>query len=213
MENIYVMIIIITTTIVTLKGLNDRYFFKKHQFYVRSINAGQQYRLISSAFLHADIFHLAFNMIALYSFAPGVYNELGNITFILIYGISLVFGSLLTMVFYGNDNSYRAVGASGAVTGVIYSAILLNPDMMIGIFGVVPIPAYVFGVAYMLYSIYGMVDKSDNIGHSAHFGGAIAGYVITILKEPSLIYHHTSMVIILAIPIIILYIFVKLGKI
>jgi membrane associated rhomboid family serine protease len=151
-------------------------------------------------------------MIALYSFAPVVTETLGNPTFLLIYAGSLIFGSLLTMVFHGNEYNYRAVGASGAVTGIIYSAILLYPDMTIGIFGIIPMPAYIFGIAYLLYSIYGMKSRRDNIGHTAHFGGAIGGYIITLLKYPILFEQSTFMVILLAIPIIILFIMAKMGK-
>ena len=94
----------------------------------------------------------------------------------------------------------------------MYSAILLQPDMMLGIFFVIPIPAYLFGILYLLYSIYGMKAKNDNIGHTAHFGGAIGGYLITLVKEPSLIVDHSLMVILLAIPILILFVMAKLGK-
>jgi membrane associated rhomboid family serine protease len=141
-----------------------------------------------------------------------VTDYLGNFTFILIYAGSLIFGSLLTMLFHGNDYGYTAVGASGAVTGIIYSAILLEPTMTIGLFGVVPVPAYVFGIGYLLYSIYGMKAKRDNIGHTAHFGGAIGGYAITLLKEPALFQEHTLMVILLALPIVILFVLAKAGK-
>lgn len=212
MENIFLVGIIVINVLFSLKGFNDEAFFRKYQFHVGSIRAGEQIRMISSAFLHADFFHLAFNMIALYSFAPVVIYQLGSLSFLLVYFGSLIFGSLLTMFFHGNEYSYRAVGASGAVTGIIYSSILLYPDMVIGIFGVIPMPAYVFGIAYLLYSIYGMKTKNDNIGHTAHFGGAIGGYAITLLKEPILFQESTSMVILLAIPIIILFVMAKMGK-
>ena len=212
MDNLILLAIIIANVLISIKGFNDEFFFRKYEFHVGSIRAGEQIRMVTSAFLHADLFHLAFNMIALYSFAPVVFQVLGNAAFLLVYFGSLVFGSLLTMVFHGNDYSYRAVGASGAVTGIIYSAILLFPDMTIGIFGVIPMPAYIFGIGYLLYSIYGMRAKNDNIGHTAHFGGAIGGYVITLLKEPSLFEHNTLMVILLAIPIIILFVMAKAGK-
>jgi membrane associated rhomboid family serine protease len=212
MDNIFVLAIIIANVVISVKGFNDEYFFRKYQFHVGAIRAGEQIRMVSSAFLHADFVHLAFNMIALYSFAPVVTGTLGNWTFLLIYAGSLVFGSLLTMLFHGNDYSYRAVGASGAVTGIIYSAILIYPDMTIGIFGIIPMPAYIFGIVYLLYSIYGMKSKNDNIGHTAHFGGAIGGYAITLLKDPTLLEQNTLMVILLAIPIIILFVMAKLGK-
>jgi len=212
MDNLFLLGIIAANVLISLKGFNDEYFFRKYEFHVGSIRAGEQFRMITSAFLHADFVHLAFNMIALYSFAPVVSQSLGDMSFLLIYGGSLVFGSLLTMVFHGNDYSYRAIGASGAVTGIIYSAILLYPNMTIGIMGIIPMPAYIFGIAYLLYSIYGMKAKNDNIGHTAHFGGAIGGYAITLLKDPALFQEQPMMVILLAIPIIALFILAKTGK-
>ncbi|PBI83946.1 Rhomboid protease GluP [Flavobacterium sp. ACN2] len=210
--NIILIAIIIANVVISYKGFNDLYFFRKYEFHVGSIRSGEQIRMLSSGFLHVDMMHLIFNMLTLYFFAPVVLNWLGNFSFILVYFGSLIFGSLLTMLFHKNDYSYRAVGASGAVTGVLYSAILLQPDMMLGIFFVIPMPAYIFGIVYLLYSIYGMKAKNDNIGHTAHFGGAIGGYLITLIKMPSLLTDHTLMVILLAIPILILFGMAKLGK-
>ncbi|QOG04702.1 rhomboid family intramembrane serine protease [Flavobacterium sp. MDT1-60] len=204
--------IIVANALISYKGFNDLSFFRKYEFHVGSIRSGEQIRMLSSGFLHADMMHLIFNMLTLWFFAPVVIEWLGTISFVLIYFGSLIFGSLLTMLFHKNDYSYRAVGASGAVTGILYSAILLQPDMMLGIFFVIPIPAYLFGILYLLYSIYGMKAKNDNIGHTAHFGGAIGGYLITLVKEPSLIVDHSLMVILLAIPILILFVMAKLGK-
>ncbi|SHM91657.1 rhomboid family intramembrane serine protease [Flavobacterium saccharophilum] len=204
--------IIIANALISYKGFNDLAFFRKYEFHVGSIRSGEQIRMLSSGFLHVDMMHLIFNMFTLWMFAPVVIEWLGSISFVLIYFGSLIFGSLLTMLFHKNDYSYRAVGASGAVTGILYSAILLQPDMMLGIFFVIPIPAYLFGILYLLYSIYGMKAKNDNIGHTAHFGGAIGGYLITLVKEPSLIVDHSLMVILLAIPILILFVMAKLGK-
>ncbi len=212
MNDVVLIAIILANVLVSFKGFNDTSFFNKYQFHVGKIRSGEQMRMFTSAFLHADLFHLAFNMIALYSFAAVVCHTLGDFAFLLIYFGSLIFGSLLTMFFHGNDYGYRAVGASGAVTGVIYSAILLYPDMVIGIFGIIPMPAYIFGIAYLLYSIYGMKSKNDNIGHTAHFGGAIGGYAITLIKEPVLLQQSTFMVVLLAIPIVILFIMAKAGK-
>jgi membrane associated rhomboid family serine protease len=212
--NILLIIIIALTIFISFKGFEDTAFFRKYEFHIGSIRSGEQFRMISSAFLHADISHLAFNMLTLYFFAPVVYGYLGNVSFGLIYLGSLLFGSLLTLYFHSNDYSYRAIGASGAVTGVLYSAILLKPDMDLFLFFIpIPIPAYIFGIGYLLYSIYGMKIKRDNIGHTAHFGGAIGGYLITLLKEPHLLIDHLEMVILLAIPIVLLFILAKLGKI
>lgn len=210
--NIILIAIIVANVLISYKGFNDLYFFRKYEFHVGSIRSGEQIRMLSSGFLHVDMMHLIFNMLTLYFFAPVVIGWLGDFSFVLVYFGSLIFGSLLTMLFHKNDYSYRAVGASGAVTGVLYSAILLQPDMMLGIFFIIPMPAYIFGILYLLYSIYGMKAKNDNIGHTAHFGGAIGGYLITLIKQPSLLTDHTMMVILLAIPIIILFGMAKLGK-
>jgi membrane associated rhomboid family serine protease len=204
--------IIVANVLISYKGFNDLYFFRKYEFHVGSIRAGEQIRMISSGFLHADMGHLFFNMLTLYFFAPVVINFMVDFSFGLVYFGSLIFGSLLTMTFHKNDYNYRAVGASGAVTGVLYSAILLQPNMMLGIFFVIPMPAYVFGIVYLLYSIYGMRAKNDNIGHTAHFGGAMGGYLITLIRNPELIQEHTLMTVLLAIPIVILFGMAKMGK-
>lgn len=211
--NTILLIIIALNVIISFKGFNDLIFFRKYEFHIGSIQAGEQYRMITSAFLHGDIGHLAFNMLTLFFFAPVVYGNLGNFSFGLIFFGSLIFGSLLTLLFHKDDYSYRAIGASGAVTGVLYSAILLQPDMDLYLFFIpIPIPAYLFGIGYLLYSIYGMKAKNDNIGHTAHFGGAIGGYLITILKRPDMLTDNTFMVVLLAIPIVILFVMEKTGK-
>lgn len=76
----------------------------------------------------------------------------------------------------------------------------------------IPIPAYIFGIGYLLYSIYGMKAKNDNIGHTAHFGGAIGGFLITLLKQPEMLTENTFMVVLLAIPIALLFVLAKAGK-
>ena len=210
--NTLLIVIIAVTVLISYKGFNDLSFFRKFEFHVGSILKGEQIRMISSGFLHVDMGHLFFNMVTLWFFAPLVLVYLGNWTFVLVYMGSLIFGNLLTLLFNKNNYSYRAVGASGAVTGVLYSAILLQPDMMLGLFFVIPIPAYLFGILYLLYSIYGMKSKNDNIGHSAHFGGAVGGYVITLIEQPQLLVDHTEMVVLLTIPIIILFVLQRLGK-
>ena len=215
MMNTVLLVIMAITALISFKGFNDLAFFRKYEFHIGSIRAGEQYRMITSAFLHADIGHLAFNMLTLYFFAPVVYGYLGNFSFVVVYFGSLIAGSLLTLLFHKNDYSYRAIGASGAVVGILYSAILLQPDMDLYLFFIpipIPIPAYLFGIGYLLYSIYGMKAKRDNIGHTAHFGGAIGGYVITILKQPQMLTDNTLMVVILAIPIIVLFAMAKMGK-
>jgi membrane associated rhomboid family serine protease len=205
--NIFLIVIIALNLIVSFKGFNDLSFFRKYEFHVGSIRAGEQIRMFSSGFLHVDIAHLAFNMLTLYLFAPYVIAGLGSFTFLMIYAGSLILGNLLTMALHKNDYSYRAVGASGAVIGVVYAAILVQPALEIYF-----MPGYIFGIIYLLYSIYGMKSKSDNIGHTAHFGGAIGGYIITLSRAPVIIFENTFTVIILAVPIVILFIMAKTGK-
>ena len=211
--NTILILIIVINLIVSFKGFNDLLFFRKYEFHIGSIRSGDQFRMISSGFLHADLGHLFFNMFTLFMFAPVVIGYLGDFSFLLVYVASLVFGSLLTLYFHKNDYNYRAIGASGAVTGVLYSAILLQPDMSLYLFFIpIPIPAFLVGIGYLLYSIYGMKAKNDNIGHTAHFGGAIGGFFITLLKQPQMLTENTFMVVVLAIPILILFGMAKAGK-
>lgn len=211
--DIALIAIMAITVLVSINGFNDLSFFRKYEFHIGSIRAGEQYRMFSSAFLHADVMHLAFNMLTLYFFAPIVIEKFGGLSFVLIYGVSLVFGSLLTLLMHKNDYGYRAIGASGAVTGILYSSILLYPNGSIYLFFIpIPIPAYIFGIVYMLYSIYGMKAKNDNIGHTAHFGGAIGGYAMTLMYRPNLLVQDTLTVILLAIPIVLLVILDRTGR-
>ena len=116
-------------------------------------------------------------------------SRVGSVTnFLLIYVASLLMGSMYSFLQHKNEYYYSAVGASGAVSGIIFSSILVYPDMSLIMFPIpIPLPGYVFGIGYLLYSIYGMKNNVGNIGHSAHLGGAIGGYVITLLLKPYLI--------------------------
>lgn len=205
--DIVTIVIIVANVLISIKGFDDRYFFEQYKFNVGRIKGNEHIRMFSSGFLHADMQHLLFNMITLYFFAGIVVNEFGNYKFILIYIASLIFGNLLSLYFHKNEDWYSAIGASGAVTGILYSAILLDPNLKINF-----IPGYIFGIGYLLYSIYGMKKRIGNIGHDAHFGGAIGGYVITLMLKPSLLTTNLLYVGLLAVPIIILFIMYKMGK-
>ncbi|RUA14528.1 MAG: rhomboid family intramembrane serine protease [Flavobacteriia bacterium] len=206
--------IIVANVLVSLRGFNDTVFFDRYKFSIGGIQAGQRERMATSGFLHVDISHLFFNMFTLYFFANVVISWFGPGKFLIIYFVSLLGGSLLALFFHKDEPFYSAVGASGAVTGILYAAILLNPDMQLGIMFIpIPLPAYVLGIAYLLYSIYGMRSRLGNIGHTAHFGGAIGGYATTLLFKPELFVTDTLIVVLLAIPIIILFVLEKMGKI
>jgi len=207
------IVIIASNVIMSFKGFDDRLFFEKYKFNIGSIRRGEQIRMISSGFLHADTTHLLMNMVTLYFFAGTVINQLGNFNFVIIYIASLIFGNLLSLYFHKDEYWYSAIGASGAVTGILYAAILLEPSMSLYMFFIpIPIPGYVFGIGYLLYSIYGIKNRVGNIGHDAHFGGAVGGYALTLLLMPSLFKTDIGHVGLLAIPIIILYVMHKTGK-
>lgn len=211
--DIVTIVIIAANVIISFKGFEDRLFFEKYKFNVGSIRRGEQIRMFSSGFLHVDTAHLLFNMITLYFFASNVIGSLGTYNFLIIYFASLVFGNLLSLYFHKEKFWYSAVGASGAVTGVLYSAILLDPGMSLYMYFIpIPIPGYVFGIGYLLYSIYGMKNRIGNIGHDAHFGGAVGGYAITLILMPSLFKTDLGHIGLLAIPIIILFLLYKTGK-
>jgi len=206
--NTTVLLIIIANVAVSFKGFKDRIFFEKYKFQVGPIVRGEKIRLLSSGFLHVDQAHLFFNMLTLYFFADPVMRYIGTSRFLAIYFGSLLAGSLFGLSFHKKEPYYSAVGASGAVMGVVYSAIMLNPGMNLYLFFIpIPIPAYIFGVGYLLYSMFGMKKQWGNIGHSAHIGGAIGGFVLTILLYPSVLMNNRLIVIALAVPIILMFIF------
>jgi membrane associated rhomboid family serine protease len=211
--NIATLIIIAANVIISLKGFNDFSFFEKYKFNIAGIRRGEQLRMLTSGFLHADFNHLLFNMLTLYFFADVVIAYVGVPKFVIIYLASLILGSLLSYFFHKDEYHYSAVGASGAVMGILYAAILFIPDQNLYLFFAIPIPAWIFGVAYLLYSIYGMKTKLGNIGHDAHIGGAIAGYLLTIAFAPYLLETSLWIVLLLAIPIVLLFILHKTGKI
>jgi len=206
--------IIVANVLVSIKGFDDYTFRNKYIFNISAIHHGEHIRMITSGFLHADIQHLFFNMLTLYFFADIVILNFGSLNFLLIYLASLLLGNLLSFFFHQNEYQYSALGASGAVSGILYSAILLYPNMELYIMFIpIPIKAWVFGIIYLVFSIYGMKKQLGNIGHDAHFGGAVAGFLITLALRKEILYQDTWVVITMAIPIVILFVMIKLGKI
>jgi len=204
-----VIAVIIANVLVSLKGFSDRSFLEKYKFQVGPVLRGEKFRMFTSGFLHVDQAHLFFNMFALYIFADEVINEIGVLKFLIIYLGSLLAGSTLALSFQKREPYYSAVGASGAVMGIVYAAIMLVPDMRLSFIflPVVSFPGYVFGVGYFLYSLYGMRTKLGNIGHSAHLGGAVGGFVLTLVLYPQIFLENKFVVIILAIPILLMFLF------
>ena len=196
----FILIIIIANILFSLKGFNDGAFFNKYKFQVGAIKAGDKLRMLTSGFLHADWMHLGFNMYALYIFGDVVVKTLGNVYFFIIYYGSLIAGSLYSFYRHKHNDFYSAIGASGAVSGIVFSSILLYPDMKLMMFPIpLEMPAYIFGIGYLLYSIYGMKTQLGNVGHAAHLGGAIGGYVLTILFFPSVINNNLIMSVVMGL--------------
>jgi membrane associated rhomboid family serine protease len=151
-------------------------------------NNGEYYRFITAGFVHAGNAHLAFNMLTLYFFGPYLELRLGSSIFALVFLFSLLSAHLLTYVRQRNTESYSAVGASGAISGILFAYCLFNPFSRIGVFFVLWIPAWAFAIAFVGFSLYAMKQQaSGNLGriaHEAHLGGAIGGVVITLLLKP-----------------------------
>ena len=186
-----ILIINISSSIV---GFRDRRFFESYSFEINKIRKGEYYRLLTSGFLHVNTPHLIFNMVTLYFFVSFVTYSLGALSFLILYFASLIIGNLLTLVIHFNQPNYSAVGASGAVTGILFSSLLLFPSIELMIFFIpIPIPGYIFGIGYILYTIYGIGAQNDNIGHSAHFGGAVGGVILTLFYDFDVIYNSKLM--------------------
>ena len=190
--------------LLTYTGFKNDVFFKKYRFHIGSIKAGDFFRLLSSGFLHVNTTHLLFNMFTFYFFVNIVVGVLGTPAFLVLFIGSLLVGNIFTYYFNYNEPSYCAVGASGAVTGILFSALLLYPDIELMLFLIpIPIPGYLFGIGYLLYTLYGMKVQNDTIGHTAHFGGAVGGIIITLVFMPGVIYSSVLMLSILCLTVFI----------
>ncbi len=172
-------------------------WFNKYLFNAVAVAKYKQYyRMLSYGFLHANWMHLFFNMLTLYFFAPGVetvfreiFGRFGGLLFLIFYLLAIVVSTVADLIKYRNNSSYNAIGASGAVSAVLFAAILIQPTMKIMfIFLPIPISAWFFGILYLGYSYYMSKRNIDNIGHSAHFWGAVFGFFFPIILKPGLIY-------------------------
>ncbi len=168
------------------QSLVERLSFKPR----RILGQGEYYRLITAGFVHVGLTHLLFNMITLYYFGPPLEVLLGSVKFMLLYFGAELLAHGLSLLLHRNNASYAAVGASGAISGVLFGFILFYPSAPIYIFFIpIGIPAFVFAFAYVALSIYAMKQASANgmtggIAHEAHIGGALGGLLLTILLEP-----------------------------
>ena len=202
-------LIVIANFIISYNGFNNRRFYSRLVFQVEKILVYKDYkRLITSGFLHVSWLHLLFNMFTLYAFGSSLEESLGPWQYLLLYFAALIGGNLLSLFIHRNHAGYRSVGASGAIAGVMFGAIAIYPGLDIRFFGFSPaIPAWIFGLGYMLISIYGVKSKKDNVGHDAHLGGALIGMTVAILLQPIALIDNYVPILIIAVPaLVFLYI-------
>ena len=211
--NFEILALIGINFLLTKKGFDDPMFMHKYRFNVGAIQNGDKFRMLSSGFLHVDWNHFIFNMLTLYFFGPFVMAYLGKVPFLLIYLFCLLFGNFIALKAHRNQKNYSAVGASGAIMGIIYSSILLAPENKIYVFFLIGMPSYVFGLIYLLYSIYGLKKQNDGIGHAAHIGGAIGGFISMLVLSFHSIVDHYWVAILMFIPIIYVAFLIKNNKI
>jgi membrane associated rhomboid family serine protease len=154
-----------------------------------SVAKGERvYTLVTSGFIHRDFSHLFFNMFSFYFFAFTLEAKIGHWQFALLYFASLILSDMPTVVKHREDYWYRSLGASGAISAVVFSFIMFNPwDKMSLLFLPIGIPAILFGALYLVYCAYASRKGIGNINHDAHFYGAVFGILITILLYPMVV--------------------------
>lgn len=185
-------IIIAVTVFVSLTCFNNRSLFEKLALNpYKAIHLHEWYRIITHGFVHADTTHLFVNMFTFWSF--GTYIEKvfeaagwGIWNYLLLYFGAMIIASLPDVIKYRNAAWYRSIGASGAVSAILFTSIFLNPWDKILLFAAIPVPGIVFGVIYLIYCQYMAKRGGDNINHNAHFWGAMYGFIFPLFMNPGL---------------------------
>ena len=187
--------IIIITVIISMVAFSNQNVMNRLIFWPPAMQRGQYDRFITHGFIHADGMHLLFNMFTLFffgsiieSFYRQYFYELG---FILFYLGGLIFAILPSYLKHKNDVRWASLGASGAVSAVLFAYVLFEPWKLIFVF-FIPVPAIIFAVLYVAYSIKSNKKGNSNINHSAHLWGAAYGVIMTLILEPRLIPHFLS---------------------
>lgn len=189
------------------KGFRDSEYTNHYIFDIDKILKEKEYhRILSSGFLHGGWFHLIFNLVALLSFSTSIEMIFGKIKYLILFFGSLIGGSLLSLFFHRNHGDYRALGASGAISGIVFASIVLDPDSTLRLI-MLPIefPAWAFGIVFILVSIFGIKNSWGNIGHDAHLGGAIVGMLMTIALYPVVLELHPWVLAAFLLPCIIFF--------
>ncbi len=205
------LILIAVNLWVSYRGFNRPSFYQRFLFDVSRILIGKEYeRMMTSGFLHVNWLHLIFNMLTLYAFSEALEVYMGSGPFLLVYFASLLAGNLFSL-FVHRHHDYTAVGASGAVSGIMFAFITLFPTMEIGLFGLpLHIPGWTYGVLYVFISILGMRNQWGNISHEAHLGGAVMGAIIAILFYPSIALENILYTVLMLLPSVLFMLLVIL---
>lgn len=184
------LIIFIATIAVSLYALyKDQRLFDKFVLHPYSaIRQKRWFTVITSGFLHGSVMHLMFNMMSFYFFAFKLEMMIGSINFLIVYFLSMIISDIPSIIKNKDNAKYASLGASGAISGTLFSFILLVPGAKLSLFLFpIGIPAPIFGVLYIAYCYYAEKNANDNINHSAHLWGALAGAIITIVLFPQVI--------------------------
>ena len=187
-------IIIGITGVVSYLAFQNQGLMEKLQFNAAQVfHQKQYYRLVSHAFIHVSWPHLLVNMLVLYFFGRNVesyfeyfFDQRAVLYFLILYLGGLLISNAWSLIKHKNDYYYNAVGASGAVSAVLFTFIFLDPLEMLYLFAIIPIPGILFAVGYLLYSYQMGKRKRDNVAHDAHFLGAVFGFIYPILLKPEL---------------------------
>jgi membrane associated rhomboid family serine protease len=187
-------IIFLFTIITSIYAFNDNQVYGKFMLHPYSVGKGRKlYTFITSGLIHADWMHLFFNMFTFYAFAFNLERTIGHWQFGVLYVVSLILSDIPSVIKHKEDFWYNSLGASGAISAVLFSFILFYPFAPLRIF---PIPiniyAIIFGVLYLAYCWYASKNSKDNINHDAHFFGALSGIIITIILIPGVIPNFIS---------------------
>ena len=192
------IVIVAITVLVSWRAFNDRALLERLILWPPAVERRKQYdRLLGYGFVHADWMHLIFNMITLWSFGTAVERVFSEwitpVGYVLFYLSAIVVSILPTYITHRNDANYRSLGASGGVSAVLFAFILFDPWSTLIIFPIpVPIPAFLFAILYVGYSIWMDRRGRDNVNHSAHLWGAAYGLLFTVLLEPKVLAHFTQ---------------------
>ncbi len=209
------MYIILTVTVAaSILGFTNKEVYRANVFSIESITRDRQfYRLFTSNFFHADVIHLLFNMTSFYFFAGPVEKTFGTQTLGIIYFGSALGGDIIALILQRRNPLYSAVGASGAVCGIIFASIFLVPGGSVIVFPLpIPIPAWLYAIIFILASLYGIRAQIDNIGHEFHLGGAIIGTAITGMLYPEALLSQRLLLIGVVFPVIIFFIVLTIRR-